>query len=79
MKDHTSNKNDVRKTERNVDAPRSRKGKDKSQGKNEGNHILRRNAVDVKDTKRNGYNQRISRQEGFNSTSRKSPSPKYQI
>ena len=77
--DNASNKKkDVRKPERNVDAPSFSKGKDKSQGVNEGSHVPRRNANVVRDARRNNYHQIISRQKGFKSTSRKSPSPRYQ-
>ena len=58
---NASNNKDVRKLERNIDAPSSSKGKDKSQGNNEGSLIPRRNIDNVKDARRNGYNKRISR------------------
>jgi len=84
------NKRDVKKSERNGDAPSSSKGKEKNQGYNRRNPIPRRNPAprrkpaprrnvdDDKDARGNGYHQRISRQKGFRSTSRKPPSPRYQ-
>ena len=56
--DNASNKKDVRKPERNVDAPNSSKGKVKSQGNNGRNPTPRRNVDDVKDVI---SKQRISR------------------
>ena len=74
--DNASNKRDVKKPERNGDAPSSSKGKEKNQGNNGRNPAPRRNVDDVKDVRSNGYHQRISRQKDFKSTSRKSPSPR---
>jgi len=83
-------KRDVKKPKRNCDAPSSSKGKEKNQGYNRINPIPRRNLApsrkptpkgnvdDVKEARGNGYHQRISRQKGFRSTSRKPPSPRYQ-
>jgi len=77
-------KRNVKKAERNGDAPSSSKGKEKDQGYNRRNPTSsrkptpRRNVVDVKEARGNGYYQRISRQKGFRSTSRKPPSPRYQ-
>jgi len=76
--DNASNKRDVKKLERNSDAPSSSKGKEKNQGNNGRNPTPRRNVDNVKDARSNGYHQRISRQKYFRSTSRKSPSPRYQ-
>ncbi len=74
---------DVKKPERNCDSPSSSKCKEKNQGYNRRNPTPsrkpapRRNVDDVKEARGNGYHQRISRQQGFRSTSRKSPSPRY--
>lgn len=72
------NKKDVKKPERNGDAPSSNKGKEENQVYNRRNLAPRRNIDDVKDVRGNGYHQRISRQKGFRSTLRESPSSKYQ-
>ena len=78
------NKREVKKPERNGDAPSSSKCKEKNQGYNRRNpsprrnYAPRRNVDDVKYPRGNGYHQRISRQKGFRSTSRKPPSPRYQ-
>jgi len=77
------NKRDVKKPERNGDAPSPSKGKEKYQGYNRTNPAPRRKPAprekvdDVKDARGNCYHQRISRQKCFKSTSRKSPSPRY--
>jgi len=71
---NASNNKDVRKPERNVDAPSSSKGK--SQVDIGRNPTPRRNADGVKDARTNGYHQRISRQNDFRSTSRKPSSPR---
>ena len=76
--DNASNKIDVKKPERNGDAPNSSKGKEKNQGNNGRNPTSRINVDNVKDARRNGYHQRNSRQKDFSSTSTKSPSPRYQ-
>jgi len=66
-------KRDVKKPERNCDAPSFSKGKEKNQGYNRRNPIPRRNLApskkpapkrdvdDVKEARGNGYHQRISR------------------
>lgn len=77
--DNASNNKDVRKPERNVDAPSSSKGKEKTQDNYGRNPTPRRLADGVKNTKGNEYHQRISRQKEFKSTSRKSSSLRYQI
>lgn len=65
--DNASNKRDVKKPERNGDAPSSSKGKEKNQGYNRINPATRRNPAsrrnvdDVKDARGIGYHQRISR------------------
>lgn len=74
---NASNKKDVRKLERNVDALSSMKGK--SQVDIGRNPTPRRNADGVKDARSNGYHQRIPRKNDFISTSRKPSSPRYQI
>ena len=61
-------KRDMKKPERNCDAPSSSKGKEKDYGYNRRNPIPRRNLDDVKEAGGNGYHQRISRQKGFRST-----------
>ena len=77
------NKREVKKPEINGDAPSSSKRKEKNQGYNRRNLAPRRklapkrNVDDVKEVRGNGYHQRISRQKGFRSTSRKPPSPRY--
>ena len=71
-------KGDVKKAERNGDAPSSNKGKEKNQGNIRRNPTPRRLADGVKNTKGNEYHQRIPRQKDFRSTSRKSSSPRYQ-
>ncbi len=71
-------KGDVKKPERNGDAPSSSKGKEKNEGCHRRNPPPRRNVADGKDARGNGDHQRISRQQGFRSTSRKPPSPRYQ-
>ena len=77
-------KGDVKKPERNGDAPSSSKGKEKNEGCNRRNPAPsrkpapRRNVADGKKARGNGDHQRISRQQGFRSTSRKPPSPRYQ-
>jgi len=73
---NVSNNKDVRKPKRNIDAPSSSKGK--SQVDIRRNPTPRRNADGAKDARSNGYHQSISRQKDFKSTSRKSPSPRYQ-
>jgi len=83
--ENASNKRDMKKTERNGNAPSSNEGKEKNQGYNRTNPAPRRkpaprrNVDDDKDARGNGYHQRISRQKGFRSTSRKPPSPRYQM
>ena len=58
---------DVKKPERNCDAPSSSKGKGKNQGYNRRNiapsrkPTPKRNVDDVKEARSNGYHQRISR------------------
>ena len=52
---NASNNKDVRNPERNVDAPNSSKGKEKSQDNNGRNPTPRRLADDVKNTKGNEY------------------------
>ena len=77
-------KGDVKKPERNGDAPSSSKGKEKNEGCHRRNPAPsrkpapRRNVADGKKARGNGDHQRISRQQGFRSTSRKPPSPRYQ-
>ncbi|MCY6524821.1 hypothetical protein, partial [Actinobacillus pleuropneumoniae] len=81
--DNASNKMDLKKPKRNGDASSSSKGKEKNQGYNRRNlapsrkPAPKRNVDDVKEARGNGYHQRISRQKGFRSTSRKPPSPRY--
>jgi len=75
---NASNNKDVRKTERNIDAPSSSKSKEKSQDNYGRNPTPRRYADGVKDARGNGYYQRIPRQKDFRSKSRKSSSPRYQ-
>jgi len=74
---NASNNKDVRNPGRNVDAPSSNKGKEKSQDNYGRNLSPRRNADGVKDARRNGYHQRIPRQKDFRSTSMKPSSPRY--
>ena len=82
--EYALSKGDVKKPERNGDAPSSNKGKEKDHGYNRRNPTPsrkpapRRNVADVKEARGDGYHQRISRQQGFRSTSRKPPSPRYQ-
>lgn len=77
-------KGDVKKPERNGDAPSSSKDKEKNEGCHRRNPAPsrkpapRRNVADGKDARGNGDHQGISRQQGFRSTSRKPPSPRYQ-
>ena len=59
--DNASNNKDMRKSERDVDAPSFSKGKYKSQENNEGSPIPRRNVDVVKDARSSNYHQRISR------------------
>ena len=75
---NASNKKDVRKPRRNVDALSSSKGKEKSQGNNGRNIAPRILADDVNNKKGDEYYQGIPRQKGFRSKSRKPPSPRYQ-
>ena len=76
--DHTSNNKNMRKSDRNNDAPSSSKGKEKSQGNNGRNPAPRKLADNVKNTKGNEYFQGILRQKDLRSTTRKSPSSRYQ-
>ena len=71
-------KGDVKKPERDGDAPSSSKGKEKNEGCNRRNPAPRRLIDDVKSTKGDDYYQGILRQKGFKNPSRKYPSPKYQ-
>ena len=75
---NVSSKMDVRKLERNVDAPSSSKGKEKSQDNYGRNPTPRRLADSVNNTKGNEYHQRIPSQKDFRITPRKSSSPRYQ-
>lgn len=78
-KPNASNKKDVKKHGRNIDAPSSSKSKEKSQD-DIGRYPTPRRSVDgVKYARVNRYHQRIPGQIDFKSKSRKSPSPKYQI
>ena len=82
--DDALSKGDVKKPERDGDAPSSSKGKEKNEGSNRRDPApsrkpaLRRNVADVQEARCNAHQQRISRQQGFRSTSRKPPSPRYQ-
>jgi len=68
----------VEKLVRNIDAPSSNKRKEKSQDDIGRNPTPRRYVDDVKDARGNKFDQRISRHNDFRSTSRQSPSSKYQ-
>ena len=59
---NASNNKDMRKPGRNVDAPSSNKGKEKSQNNYGRNPPPRRNSDGVKDARSNGYHERIPRQ-----------------
>jgi len=75
---NSSKNKDVRKPGRNVDAPNSNKGKEKSQDNYGRNPPPRRNVDGFKDARSSGYHQRVPRQKDFRIASRKPSSLRYQ-
>ena len=75
---NASNNKDVEKLGRNIDNPSSNKSKEKSQDDIRRNPTPRRYADGVKNARGNNFDQRIPRHNDFRSTSRQSPSSRYQ-